>query len=269
MTLNPDQNWYLDTGATNHMTHSTGTLSSYINNSIPNHIVVGNGFKIPINGTGHTTLSPPLPPFKINNALVAPHLIKNLLSVRRLTTDNHIAIEFDPFGFLVKDLQTKIPILRCDSTGDLYPLSLPTARTSPSTFAALSQDLWHRRLGHPGISLLRILNKHKSISVSKFSDSKICQYCVFGKHIKLPFNDSLSTTMLPFDIIHSDLWTSLILSSGGHRYYILFLDDYTNFLWTYPITNKSSVFFIFSSFHRLIKTQFNRAIKTFQCDNGT
>nr|KAJ0188167.1 hypothetical protein LSAT_V11C900456030 [Lactuca sativa] len=202
MTLNPDQNWYLDTGATNHMTHSIGTLSSYINNSIPNHIVIGNGFKIPINGTGHTTLSPPLPPLKINNALVAPHLIKNLLSVRRLTTDNHIAIEFDPFGFLVKDLQTKITILRCDSTGDLYLLSLPTARTIPSTFAALSQDLWHQRLGHPGVSLLHILNKHKSISVSKFSDSKICQTCVFGKHIKLPFNDSLSTTMLPFDIIH-------------------------------------------------------------------
>jgi hypothetical protein len=40
---------------------------------------------------------------------------------------------------------------------------------------------------------------------------------------------------MPFDIVHSDLWTSPTLSSGGHRYYILFLDDFTNFLWTFPL----------------------------------
>jgi len=31
---------------------------------------------------------------------------------------------------------------------------------------------------------------------------------------------------MPFDIVHNDLWTSPILSSGGHRYYVLFLDDF-------------------------------------------
>ncbi|KAD6454414.1 hypothetical protein E3N88_09120 [Mikania micrantha] len=270
MTLNPDQSWYLDTGATNHMSNTTGKLSSYVNNSIMNHIVVGNGFKIPILGTGSTTLKPPFPPLQLNNILLAPHLIKNLLSVRRLTTDNMISIEFDPFGFLVKDYQTRIPILRCNSTGDLYPLSLPAAQfTTPTTFAALSQDLWHRRLGHPGSSLLRVLNKEHSISVAKVFDKRLCQSCVFGKHTRLPFYDSLSTTSLPFDILHSDLWTSPILSSGGHRYYILFLDDFTNFLWTYPLSNKSNVFQIFLNFHKMIKTQFERDIKTFQCDNGT
>ncbi|KAD4385470.1 hypothetical protein E3N88_25638 [Mikania micrantha] len=169
MTLNPDQSWYLDTGATNHMSNTT----------VP-------------------PLNPPFPPLQLNNILLAPHLIKNLLSVRRLTTDNMISIEFDPFGFLVKDYQTRIPILRCNSTGDLYPLSLPAAQfTTPTTFAALSQDLWHRRLGHPGSSLLRVLNKEHSISVAKVFDKRLCQSCVFGKHTRLPFYDSLSTTSLP------------------------------------------------------------------------
>ncbi|KAI3677446.1 hypothetical protein L2E82_51659 [Cichorium intybus] len=216
MTLNPYQNWYLDTGAKNHMTHSTGTLSSYINNSSQNHIVIGNGFKIPINGTGYTTLSPPFPPFKINNVLFAPHLIKNLLSVRRLTTYNHIAIEFDPFGFLVKDFQTKIPILRCDSTGDLYPLTLQSAHTNnPSTFAALSQDLWHQRQGHPGVSLLRVLNKNKSISVSKISDSNVCQSWYPANHrgykcydlssckILLSRHAIFEENIFPFQTLHS------------------------------------------------------------------
>lgn len=59
MTLNPDPNWYADTGATNHMANMTGKISTYFNNNGPNHIVVGNDSYIPIHGSGHTTLPPP------------------------------------------------------------------------------------------------------------------------------------------------------------------------------------------------------------------
>jgi hypothetical protein len=39
-----------------------------------------------------------------------------------------------------------------------------------------------------------------------------------------------TSTFMHFDIVHSDLWTSPVLSSGGHRNYVLFFDDFTNFL---------------------------------------
>lgn len=73
---------------------------------------------------------------------------------------------------------------------------------------------------------------------------------------------------MPFDIIHSDLWTSPILSSLGHKYYVLFLDNYTNFLWTFPISSKSQVYNLFIRVRTYIRTQFEREIKAFQCDNG-
>lgn len=85
---------------------------------------------------------------------------------------------------------------------------------------------------------------------------------------ELPFYASNSVTLMPFDIIHSDLWTSPVLSSSGHRYYVLFIDNYSNFLWTYPISNKSKVYDLFFTFRNYIKTQFERDIKNFQCDNG-
>lgn len=103
MTLNPDPNWYAVTGATNHMANTTRKISTYVHNSGPNRIVFGNGSHIPIHGSGHTTLPPPFPPLKLYNILHAPHLIKNLLSIHRLTTDNSVAVEFDHFGLLVKD----------------------------------------------------------------------------------------------------------------------------------------------------------------------
>jgi histone deacetylase 1/2 len=75
-------------------------------------------------------------------------------------------------------------------------------------------------------------------------------------------------TFMPFDIIHSDLWTSPVLSSSGHRYYVLFLDDYSKYLWTFPIAKKSQVFSIFATLKAHIHTQFERDIKNVQCDNG-
>lgn len=266
----PDENWYMDTGATAHMTASQGTLSTYSNLSINKNIVVGSGQEIPIRGYGQTHLSPPYPPLSLNNVLHAPKLIKNLISVRRFTIDNNVTIEFDPFGFSVKDIQTGMPLMRCDSTGDLYPLTTTTRNqsTSPATFAALSPTLWHNRLGHPGSNVLSFLSKNKFIECKQISSSSICQSCIYGKHVKLPFSISNSNTSKPFDIIHSDLWTSPILSSAGHKYYLFFLDDYTNFVWTFPIGRKSQVPSIFSSFHAFIKTQFGTTIKCFQCDNG-
>ena len=266
----PNGNWYMDTGASSHMTSEKGTLSSYVNSSNNHHrIVVGNGHLIPIHGYGHTTFAPPHPPLTLKNVLHAPHLIKNLISVRKFTTDNSVSIEFDPLGFCVKDLRTGTQIMRCNSLGDLYPLSSTRSTTSPShsAFTVSSSDLWHSRLGHPGAPVLRSLYSKHSIPCNSFKQS-FCSSCPLGKQIKMPFFDSMSHTVSPFDIVHSDLWTSPVASSNGHRYYVLFLDDYSKFLWTFPISNKSDVFRIFTIFHRFVQTQFHKHIKTIQCDNG-
>lgn len=116
--------------------------------------------------------------------------------------------------------------------------------------------------------MFRTLRKNNDISCNKPLTKSLCSSCVLGKQVRLPFNDSISYTLLPFDIVHSDLWTSPVVSSSGHKYYVLFLDDYTNFLWTFPIANKSHVFSIFSTFYAQVHTQFARRIKCFQCDNG-
>ncbi|GJX29982.1 ribonuclease H-like domain-containing protein [Tanacetum coccineum] len=50
-------------------------------------------------------------------------------------------IEFDPFGFSVKDFQTRQVLLRYDSTGPLYPV------TNPSQYL---RSITSQCLGHPG-----------------------------------------------------------------------------------------------------------------------
>ncbi|GJY41124.1 ribonuclease H-like domain-containing protein, partial [Tanacetum coccineum] len=83
------------------------------------------------------------------------------------------------------DFMTRRVLLRCDSTGDLYPVTAP----SPIPHAFLvSQHTWHQRLGHPGVK------------------------CCLGKHVRLPFVSSSTVISSCFDIIHSDAWTSPIPS---------------------------------------------------------
>jgi hypothetical protein len=102
---------------------------------------------------------------------------------------------------------------------------------------------------------------------SKFN-STFCTSCPLGKHIRMPFVDSDNSSFMPFDILHSDVWTSPILSTSGHKYYVLYLDDYSNFLWTFPISHKSQVFPTFEKLRAYIKTHFHREVKNIQCDNG-
>ena len=121
----------------------------------------------------------------------------------------------------MKDFQTRTPILRCNSTGALYPFKLQSNSqvTQPSTFAAITRDLWHHRLGHPSADVLSSLRSTLNFPRSKLLSS-VCRSCVLGKQIKLPFITSQSITHLPFDIIHTDLWTSPVLSSSGLLYFI-------------------------------------------------
>jgi hypothetical protein len=82
MSLNShDGQWYMDTGATSHMTASQGNPSSYSNMSNSNqNIIVGSGERIPIRGYGQSPLSTPTQPLKVQKAMHASPIIKSLMA---------------------------------------------------------------------------------------------------------------------------------------------------------------------------------------------
>ena len=81
-----------------------------------------------------------------------------------------VSIFFYLFGFSVNDLQTGTRLMRCDSTGDLYPLfsnSQAISSKNQSAFTALPSDIWHNRLGHPGHNILKSLCNKKLIDCNR------------------------------------------------------------------------------------------------------
>lgn len=183
----PTSNWYMDSGASSHISSTPGNLQSVVNLSTGNSIVVGNGSSIPIHCSGNTFVPTNYKPLHLKNVLVAPEIVKNLISVRRFTKDNWCSVEFDPFGFHVKDLQTQKIILRSDSSGDLY--SLPSSlRQAHTALVAVSPNIWHKRLSHANNKTLRSLVSSCSINCNKDS-LQFCNTCQLGKHIKHSFQN--------------------------------------------------------------------------------
>jgi hypothetical protein len=111
--------WVMDSGATAHIASDPGMLHSSRPSS-SSFVTVGNGSTMPTSHIGHVSLPSSAHSFSLNNVLIVPNLVKNLISIRRFSTDNSCSIEFDPFGFSVKDLHTKVEIIRCNSSGNLY-----------------------------------------------------------------------------------------------------------------------------------------------------
>jgi hypothetical protein len=79
---NSVNDWVADSDASHHTTHSVDNISNPhpLNSSSPSSIVVGNGSTLPVTSVGDSVISGP---FYLNNILLAPDIVQNLLSVRR------------------------------------------------------------------------------------------------------------------------------------------------------------------------------------------
>ena len=89
----------------------------------------------------------------------------------------------------------------------------------------------------------------------------ICHACQLGRHVRLPFHMSSSRASRPFELIHCDLWTSPVASVSGHKYYLVILDDFSHYLWTFPLRLKSDTFSTLSDFFSYVRTQFNTSVQ--------
>ncbi|GJW64429.1 ribonuclease H-like domain-containing protein [Tanacetum coccineum] len=258
----------MDTGASSHLADNTCILTSFSNSSIYPSVFVGNGNSILVTHTGHSFLHTSYKPLHLNHILITPNIIKKLIYVRKFTRDNDVSVEFDAYDFSVKDYQTQKILLRCDSTGDLYPVTQQPPLQTPALLLSFSSTTWHRRLGHPGDDVIRRLESSNLILCNKSKSPALCHACQLGKDVKLPFYSSASSVKSMFEIIHSDIWTSPIPSESQIKYYSIFLDHFSHFVWVYPLHKKSDLFDNIVAFRAYVNKQFNVDIEALQCDHG-
>lgn len=140
---------------------------------------------------------------------------------------------------------------------------------SSSLSSKESLSTWHCRLSHPSLHVFRHLLCSLKLSfpldhISNFSSNS----CNINKSTKLPFHQSIISSSVPLEVIYSDVWTSSVLSSDGFKYYVIFVDHYTKYIWLYPLSRKSDVHITFLNFKALVENYFSTSIKILFTDNG-
>jgi histone deacetylase 1/2 len=269
-----DQNvWYADSGANAHITAHAANLTNQTSYEGADTVQVGNGSGLVIKNTGTSTLYFDHASFTLKHILHCPNASANLLSINQLCLDNDCYFVLTATNFYVKDNKTNRILLQGLVENGLYPFAgHQSSSNKMRCFTAklgiqTSLETWHNRLGHPAKSTLNSLRHYLPVSNSS-NKLDFCHSCQLGKATKLPFVDSTRYTTKPLQLIHTDVWVSLITSIGGCRYYVIFVDDFSRFTWMYPLRFKSDVFNSFQQYKALVENLFSSKIQQLQSDNG-
>ncbi|PKU81629.1 Retrovirus-related Pol polyprotein from transposon TNT 1-94 [Dendrobium catenatum] len=161
-TESDNHDWYLDSGASAHLTNSADNLSQATSYTGNDNITIGDGRSLSIAHSGNGILPTPYRKLTLNHLFHVPRLSHNLLSVSNLTQDNNVSVNFYPHGFDIKDMTTNKILLSGPSNRGLYPLHSvikmspsSTALTATSQAASLCTKDWVIRI--PELSKLFLL----------------------------------------------------------------------------------------------------------------
>jgi transposase InsO family protein len=115
--------------------------------------------------------------------------------------------------------------------------------------------LWHERLAHLGErNIKRLMNMSTGIRPDN-STSNPCGACVQRKLRECPHIRPIKKGTYPLECIHADMAGPFPeVGVDGSRYWVCFIDDFTQMSWVYPVKERSE---FEECFHHLLQ-QFER-----------
>jgi hypothetical protein len=219
---------------------------------------------------GNSIIPTPSRDIHLKQVLHVPHTSKNLVSIRRLTYDNNVSIEFHPFSFLIKDRATRKIIMRGRCHRGLYPL--PSLEHSSSRCVlSVTKPLvsrWHGRMGHPSYATVHKVLISNNLGFSRKSNNGVCNACQQATSHQLPFPKSVSISTAPLELVFLDVWGPAPSLVGRKSYYVSFIDDFSTFTWIYLLRHKFEVLEKFHLFQQHVEHLLNRKIVAIQTDWG-
>nr|ABA98728.2 retrotransposon protein, putative, Ty1-copia subclass [Oryza sativa Japonica Group] len=98
-----DTNWYMDTGATDHITGKLEKLTTHEKYNGKEQIHTASGAGMDIKHVGHSIIHTPVRNIHLKNILHVRKVKKNLISAHRLAVDNNAFVEVHSRFFAIKD----------------------------------------------------------------------------------------------------------------------------------------------------------------------
>ena len=270
--------WWIDSGASQHMTPDKKGLSDYQSFRNPLQVKLADNSVLLSYGKGNLHLSVFDGTEKVNitlsDVLFVPKIQNKLLSLPSMT-EKGAEVHFK--GQFCKVIIDGKLFSIGHKHGKLYKLNSEPMHTScfgSTGDRGSSLSLWHLRYGHLGYDNLKSLNSKSMVNGlilnSQDQFDRNCEGCAMGKQHRQPFpKKSQHESTQPLEIIHSDVCGPMNVNSvGGSRYFVTFIDDYSRFTSVYFMKNKNEVLDKFKEFVELGENLTEKRVKILRSDNG-
>ena len=205
---NDESLWYLDNGASNHMTGVKNHFKE-IDEKITGNVRFGDGSYVEIKGKGSILLECKNKEQRvISQVYYIPNLRSNILSLGQLT-ENGCKVVMEEDVLLLYDSNYNVLLRVTRSKNQLYKANLRIGKHI-CLLANLHDEawLWHARLGHLNFNSMKTMatkNLVQGIPPIKHT-TNICDICLIGKHSRTPFPQQAKTrSEAPLDLVFGDL----------------------------------------------------------------
>lgn len=266
--------WVIDSGCTAHMTFDRSLFCTYERVSGMN-VEMGTKAKADVVGRGDVnvkvTVGSETSYCRLQNVLHIPTFEYSLISVGQMDR-NGIRTSFENGRCEIAHNNKIVAtgLLR----GSLYVLKAqkPDINTVKAHVATL--DLWHRRLAHvnkKGISQMASQGVVRGLKFQGTTEDSFCEGCIAGKahRADIPKERTSGRAEGLLDLVHSDVCGPMqVTSLGGSRYFITFIDDYSNWVVIYAIRQKSESADCYMNYEKFAERQTGRKIRVVRSDRG-
>lgn len=159
------------------------------------------------------------------------------------------------------------------SPNRLYKLLLESS-TSTCLLSKSNNEswLWHVRMGHVNFQSLMLLNKHQMVQgLPKIAQpDNVYGGYLMSKQTRRPFpSEATYNADKVLQLVHGDLCGPITpTTSGGNKYFLLLVDDFSQSMWVYMIKNKNDALDAFKKFRLLVEDGLEKKIRILRTDRG-
>jgi transposase InsO family protein len=131
-------------------------------------------------------------------------------------------------------------------------------------------ELWHRRFGHLHDGALKIIQKISTgIPRGTLDQLDQCKGFTLGKYVKSTFHEKENYASVILERIHTDMCGLFsVASTAKHRYYVIFVDDFSHKCWILFMHKKDQTFSKLCEFKALVDKESGKQVKALRSDNG-
>lgn len=264
--------WYLDNGASNHMTGQRSKFKD-LDENVTGQVKFGDGSIVHIKGKGSVAIKCKTGEERIlQQVYYIPSLQSNIISLGQLSEDGYKII-LSGEHLWVRDKRDKLLMKVKRSFNRLYKIILEPFEYSYLLSEENSAEwLWHSRLGHVNFNaMVQMASKEMVHGLPKLSHPKqVCTGCLMSKQVKKAYpQQSNYSAKKVLELVHGDLCGPITPSTkGGCKYVFLLVDDYSRVMWAYLLKSKDEAFETFKKFQARVEDGQEREIRAFRTDRG-